>query len=83
VWRTVFSTHRDCEGADSDRQRLQLKGRYVGAIDAQQSDVGSMIASDELRCDRVATRRCDGDLTFLGQWFIGCNDEPWPPEEPA
>jgi hypothetical protein len=43
--RTVFSTDRNCKRANSDRWRLQLKGRYLGATDAQQGDVGSVIAS--------------------------------------
>jgi hypothetical protein len=65
-WRTVFSTNRNCKRANSDGRRLQLKVRYVGATDAQQGDVGSVIASYERSRDWFTARQRDADLTFLG-----------------
>ena len=55
----------------------------VGTVNPQQRDIGGGIASDELRRDRVAAGKRDGELAVLGQGFIGSDDEPWPPDEAA
>jgi hypothetical protein len=74
--RTIFGTHRYGERADGDGCRLKRNRPQVGTVNPQQSDIGGGIASDELSRHRVAAGKCDGVFAFLGQGFIGCDDEP-------